>query len=215
MSGMKMNRQRSLKRSFNHSLIRKRILKLSMGQVRSLVQDDQAEEVEYLDEYNTDMENYDSDDSWTKDEIVDDQIFHDVSSKTERSNVSPFLEIKDNYIITVFRDNSGMYRCQYEPPRWMTTRVNPDYKQIISSIVKCISMIATYFEKSQQGFLTDQDISNFTFSKKLTQKNFVKKLNKNNEVFDEVDFSLIKDKIWFVWDTHCFQLESLFKNGSQ
>ena len=207
---MKMSRQRSFKRSFNQSQVRKRIFKLSISQIRSLVQNHDAEDVEYLDEYNTDMDNFDGDDFSSKDEVVEDRIYYDESSLIDQQFTSPFLDLEDKYIITIYCDNAGKYHCQYEPPRWMTSRVNSEYKQILNNIVESVGLIAEYFEKTQQAFLVEPDVHHFVFGGKLTQKNFVKEVNCKNQIFDEIEFSLVKENIWLVWSDKSFQISCLF-----
>lgn len=207
---MKMSRQRSFKRSFNQSQVRKRIFKLSISQIRSLVQNHDAEDVEYLDEYNTDMDNFDGDDFSSKDEVVEDRIYYDESSLIDQQFTSPFLDFEDKYIITIYCDNAGKYHCQYEPPRWMSNRVNSEYKQILNNIVESVSLISEYFEKTQQAFLAEPDVHNLVFTGKLTQKNFVREINSENQIFDEIEFSLIKENILLVWGDKSFPVPALF-----
>ena len=200
----------SHEKKFGHTLVRKRIFKLSLKQIRSQIQEPVDEEHDSVDIIDPDMEGQIDDNDNTKTESEGDSIHSDDTELTSNSIISPFLDLENNYIISINKIEKGKFNCCYEPPRWMTSRVNSDYKYVLNDMVRILSAIAEYFERCQQSFLIDPKLANFKFDGKLNQKNFVNKIKTENISFDDTDFSFLKDKIWFVWHDKIFPIKSLF-----
>jgi hypothetical protein len=198
------------KQKFGHALVRKRIFKLSLKQIRSQIQEPVDEEYDSSDIIDPDMEGQNDDNENTKIESKSDGIHSEDTELTSNSIISPFLDLENNYIISINKNEKGKFNCCYEPPRWMTSRVNSDYKYVINDLVRILSAIAEYFERCQQSFLIDPKLANFKFDGKLNQKIFVNKIKTENISFDDTDFSFLKDKIWFVWHDKIFPIKSLF-----
>ena len=198
------------KQKFGHALVRKRIFKLSLKQIRSQIQEPVDEEYDTEDNPDTEIEDRNDDNDNTKIESKSDSIYSEATELNSNSIISPFLDLEDNLIISINKNENGKFNCYYEPPRWMTSRVSSEYKYVLNDMVRIISAIAEYFERCQQSFLIDPKLANFKFDGKLNQKNFVNKIKTENISFDDTDFSFLKDKIWFVWHDKIFPIKSLF-----
>ena len=190
--------------------IRKRFMKSSFKEICSQVQEPNNEESDIPNDQESDMDSIDATENTRKVESQDDGIYLEGRTLSSISNTSPFLDFENNYIISVHNEDDGESICNYNPPRWMTSRVSSEYRYVINDMVRIVSAIAEYFEDNQQLFLNDPKLANFKFDIKLTQKNFVKRIEVDSKLFDEADFSLIKDKIWIVWDYKCLPLETIF-----
>ena len=195
---------------YGHALVRKRIFKLSLKQIRSQIQEPVDEEYDTEDNPDTEIEDRNDDNDNTKIESKSDSIYSEATELNSNSIISPFLDLEDNLIISINKNENGKFNCYYEPPRWMTSRVSSEYKYVLNDMVRIISAIAEYFERCQQSFLIDPHLENFIFDGKLDQKNFVKKIKIKNISFDDTDFSFLKDKIWLVWHDKIFSIKSLF-----
>ena len=198
------------KQKFGHALVRKRIFKLSLKQIRSQIQEPVDEEYDTEDNPDTEIEDRNDDNDNTKIESKSDSIYSEATELNSNSIISPFLDLEDNLIISINKNENGKFNCYYEPPRWMTSRVSSEYKYVLNDMVRIISAIAEYFENHQQLFLSNPEIANFKFDGALSQKKFVKKIKAKNISIDDTDFSFLKDKIWFVWHDKIFSIKPLF-----
>ncbi|NQU67075.1 MAG: hypothetical protein HQ510_03945 [Candidatus Marinimicrobia bacterium] len=210
------NQKRGYGHGHGHSLsyahLRKHMLGLSLSHLRDLVQLPSPDNEGFSEEFDIDMEFIDSDEISDVEEHNQDGVFlEDVVIDNQPQN-SPFLELDDNLIILVSQNGQNVWECSYEPPRWMTSRVSSDYKHVLNDMVKIVGSIAKYFQNTQQAFLADPSPENLKFEKPLTQKYLVELVRTEKAKFDDGDLSLIKDKIWFLWDDKCFRLESIFNN---
>ncbi|MBT3465386.1 hypothetical protein HN451_10425, partial [archaeon] len=179
-------------------------------QIRSQIQEPVDEEYDSVDNKDTDMEDQSDDNDNTKIESEGDSIYSENTGLNPNSIISPFLDLENNFIISINKNEKGKFNCYYEPPRWMTSRVSSDYKYVLNDMARILSAIAEYFERCQQSFLIDPQLENFIFDGKLNQTNFVKKIRMKNVSFDDTDFSFLKDKIWLVWHDKIFSIKSLF-----
>ena len=203
-------RRPSKRKRQSQAQIRKRLMKTSFKEICSQVQEPNNEESDIPNEQDSDMESIGDTEKTRKVESQDDSIYLEGRTLSPISNASPFLDFENNYIISVHNDDNGKSICNYNPPRWMTSRVSSEYRYVINDLVRIVSAIAEYFEDNQQLFLNDPELENFRFDGKLSQKNFIKRIEIDSKLFDEADFSLIKDKIWIVWDNKCLPLETIF-----
>ncbi|MBT3281590.1 hypothetical protein HOE91_03570 [archaeon] len=213
MSKHTRSHKRTRKTKLSHAQIRKQLLSLSFNQIRSKISKIDQDEVEYLNENDIDMEVADDGYIDETDRFGEDLIFNEMTKLDATERKTNFLDLTNNYIITVYSNNHGNYKCYFEPPLWMTNRVSTEYKQVLNGMIRIIQRIADTFEISHQKFLADP-IKYFEWNfKKTNQKEFVRKLNESEKILDEGDLSLIKKYVWFVWDDLCLPLSALFMKG--
>ena len=196
----------------SYAQIRKQFLKLSLKQTRKIVLSVTNDEVgEPLDEYDLDFDQPDDGEIGVSEDYTDDQIFMDEYVYQEKKHSAHFLNFNDNFIISVLKDEFGTSTCYFEPPRWMTSRINKEYKEVLNGIIRIVQRIADTFETSHQLVLDNPQIFLEVKMDRLVQRDFVTSVNMNDNLVNEGDLSLIKDKIWFVWEKQCFPLSSIFK----
>ncbi len=214
MAAMKWKRETKAVGKAKQAQIRKKLLRYSMAQIRNLVKSPNDEEYGNLDEYDTDMDFGDNESVKDLDLLDGENLFNEITDLGTQSKTSPFLDFENNYIISVNKVSETQLICSFEPPHWMTNRVSSEYKEVLNSMMKIVIDISRYFQKTQQAFLSDPYADTFQFAGELTQKNFVKVICTSGAQFDEVDLSLIKDKIWFVWDDKSAPLTVIFSKGN-
>jgi hypothetical protein len=184
---------------------------LSLSQRRALVGDFSDDHGKYEDEFDIDQEGTDDDNSNEEIEGEFDQIIDDTSTLALVDGTeSPLIDLNDIDAITVIKNSRGDYSCIYEPPIWMTSRVNPFFREPIGKIVSFIIKIAKYFEQHQQGFLMNPQRDNFVFTGKLTQKHFIQIVSEGEDLLEEKDFGYLKKTLWLIWEDSLVNLGAIF-----
>ena len=194
---------------------RKQSLSLSLHQLQTTVSKVNYDEIEYLKEYDIDFDIIDSGEKVKSGLPTEDTISFEEVEFDKDTRLSRILNFKDNYIITVYKDNSGIYKCYFEPPHWMVAKIKPEHKQVLNAIIRIIQRIADTFEFTHQLLLADPKNELEKIIGKLTQKEFVELLNGKDKILNDGDLSLIKNNVWLVWDDMSLPLTALFEKKNK
>ena len=199
---IKHKQRQANKHKHKQALSQQHYLNLSLHNLKNTVQIKTPGENEYLKEYDIDLDIKDSGETVYSEERTEDPV----------CLTKELLDLKENYILTIGQLETEEYYCYFEPPRWMTSRVGKEYKEVLNGMIRIIIKIADTVETSYQLLLANPTNELPFLQNKLTQKSFVSQLNSGEELLTEGDFSKLKNKVWLVWDDKCMSLAVIFKN---
>lgn len=202
--------------------IQKQVMKMSPKDLEAFEADEgYNDQIEKNDLINDDAETFDYNTDQNLDDYAEsiDSISNDTTEfEREGDYESPVLELNDYHIIAIMKSDKNKYNCVYDPINVNTMKLtDKDVRQAVNKTVIFLTLLAAWMNEKQQKFLAHPKPENFFYgpgdTKNLTQRELLRQVNRDLEDIDKIsegDFSLLKDKIWFIWDDKNMPLQEIF-----